>query len=109
MPTKLSARGESRRLSADEPGWNLHQPASVARTRGGSNIPHSTSTTMVVDSCSEDEDIEEESETEDELDTEVAAKAAVKPANTRVLLEVAQLQKAFEESLAVPSVESQWY
>jgi hypothetical protein len=106
--TKPLAKSESRKLSFNEADWGHHPNGLVAtsRTRGGCRSTEDSSSPSNKTSSSgqseRDEDSaassgeEEEKETEEE-DLDDADKATEKPSNTRFILEVAQLDKIFDE------------
>jgi hypothetical protein len=106
--TKPKAASERSRLALQEDGWLLPgavvsgcatAPAAagiVSRTRGGNRRTTTADEQDVAEqeSSEEDEDLEEEEEEEEAV--EETEKKATKPPNTRVLLEVKQLESVFE-------------
>jgi hypothetical protein len=102
--TKPRSRNEQKGLALQEHGWLLAgaivpgcAPAPTGlvptRTRGGCR---QTVSEIDDDEAEEQQPSEEEDPVEEPVAEEAALKA-VKPSNTRVLLEVDQLQKIFEK------------
>jgi hypothetical protein len=103
MVTK--SKGEKRKLSSSQCGWQLHhagqrhEPVAlprVERARGGGTAT-SNMATESIDSETEG-DADDEAEEEDDIATSMPlVRRPPKAENTRVLIEVAQLEKVFDQ------------
>lgn len=78
--------------------WELAAcPMSTRRTRGGGGLPNGASEDKAVIAEEPDEDSSDEDEEEEDVLVDDPTKKAPKPDNTRVLLEVEQLQSVFQQ------------
>jgi hypothetical protein len=95
MVTKSNANGERKRLSFGEDDWNLsggQMPAT--RTRGGGLR---RSEPMQITESSDESEVSAVVEGEDVVEVAVSPDKKSKPANERVVLDIEQITKVFEQ------------